>query len=44
MQEQLRRYDDGWRYPIDPAHHLRVDTSQPLDDLVAAVLSRLGIA
>jgi predicted kinase len=42
MQEQLRRYGDSWRYPIDPAQHLRLDTARPLDELVAAVLARLG--
>lgn len=42
MQEQLRRYGASWRYPIDPAQHLRLDTSRPLDELVAAVLAKLG--
>lgn len=44
MQAQLRRYDDSWRYPIDPAQHLRLDTNRSLDELVAAVLARLGPA
>jgi predicted kinase len=41
MQEQLRRYDECWRYPIDPAHHLLVDTSQPVEQTVRLVIRTL---
>lgn len=41
MQEMLRRYDGCWRYPIKPEHHLMLDTAQPLEQCVAAVLERL---
>ena len=43
MQELLRQYDGCWDYPIDPAYHLPVDTSQPTDDCIHAVLRRIGI-
>lgn len=41
MQEQLRLYDGCWRYPIDPAHHLLLDTSQPLSALLEQVMKAL---
>lgn len=41
MQEMLRRYDGCWRYPIKPEHHLMLDTAQPLEQCVAAILERL---
>ncbi len=41
MQTQLARYADVWRYPIQPAHHLVVNTSQPLEQLVAQVQQQI---
>ncbi|MCS6825535.1 MAG: ATP-binding protein [Caldilinea sp.] len=41
MQEMLRRYDGCWQYPIEAEHHLLLDTAQPLERCVAAVLERL---
>lgn len=41
MQKQLESYDDCWRYPIDPAHHLVVDTTRPVEGLVALVERRI---
>jgi predicted kinase len=43
MQTLLAHYDSCWRYPIDPAHHLRVDTSVEIERLVDTVLKELGI-
>lgn len=43
MQALLDRYDNCWRYPIDPAHHLRVDTAVDAERLVDIVLEELGI-
>ena len=40
MQAQLVRYNGSWRYPIDPAHHIVVDTAQPLDECVTRVVAR----
>jgi predicted kinase len=37
----LARYGDAWRYPISPAHFMRVETSQPVAMLVAQVAQRL---
>jgi predicted kinase len=37
MQAQLQAYNGCWRYAIDPAHHLVVDTSQPLEQAVQQV-------
>ncbi len=41
MQAQLIKYDDCWRYPIDPNHHLLVDTQEPVAELVRRVQRRL---
>jgi predicted kinase len=41
MQMQLQRYNDCWRYPIQPEHHLRVDTSQPLEQNIYLVRTHL---
>jgi predicted kinase len=43
MQALLAHYDGCWRYPIDPAHHLRVDTTVDIERLVDTVLAGLGI-
>jgi predicted kinase len=43
MQTLLTHYDGCWRYPIHPAHHLRVDTAVDLERLVDLVLKELGI-
>ncbi len=40
MQAQLVRYNGSWQYPIDPAHHVVVNTAQPLSDCVAQVVGR----
>lgn len=42
MQTLLAEYDGCWQYPIDPTHHLWVDTSQPERELICAVLDRLN--
>lgn len=42
MQVQLQQYNDCWRYPIQPQHHLAVDTGQPLQQLVEQVQIRLS--
>lgn len=41
MQAQLAAYNDCWRYPIDPAHHLLVNTEEPVETLVQMVQQRL---
>jgi predicted kinase len=43
MQRLLDHYDGCWRYPIDPSHHLRVDTTVDLERLVDTVLAELAI-
>lgn len=43
MQELLRRYNGCWNYPIDPAHHIVVDTARPTEECIQAVLRRIGI-
>jgi predicted kinase len=42
MQETLRQYNGCWRYPIAEEHHLRLDTSQPLRELLALVIERVN--
>jgi predicted kinase len=37
MQAQLQVYNDCWRYPIQPKHHLLIKTEQPLADNVKQV-------
>ncbi len=41
MQQQLATYQDCWRYPIAPHHHLVVDTTQPINLLVMEVVRRI---
>ena len=41
MQRQLALYDGCWRYAIDPAQHIRVDTGQPVAQLVTQVQQRI---
>lgn len=41
MQEMLRKYDGCWQYPIDPAHHVALDTALPLKALVNQVIARI---
>ncbi len=43
MQELLARYDGCWAYPIQPEHHLRVETHRPVGELVAQVLRALEV-
>ncbi len=43
MQAQLAAYADCWRYPIQPEHHLIVDTSRGVQPLVDQVCERLNI-
>jgi len=44
MQAMLRQYDGCWQYPIAPAHHLIVDTSQPTSRSFQTILHRLELA
>jgi predicted kinase len=37
MQAQLQAYNGCWQYAIDPAHHLVVDTGQPVAQAVQQV-------
>ena len=41
MQEMLRQYDGCWQFPIDPAHHILVDTVRPVEELLDGVLARI---
>lgn len=41
MQALLARYNGCFNFPIEPAHHLPVDTTQPLSTLLAQVCHRL---
>jgi predicted kinase len=41
MQAQLQVYNDCWRYPIQPEHHLIVNTEQPLATMLTLVQQRL---
>jgi predicted kinase len=41
MQQLLAYYADSWRYPIEPDHHLLVDSAQPVDQLVRLVIHQL---
>ena len=41
MQALLARYDGCWRYPIDPSHHLRMETTQAVELLVEQIHKRL---
>jgi predicted kinase len=41
MQAQLQLYNDCWRYPIQPEHHLPLDTNQPLEELVKSIHMRI---
>ncbi len=43
MEEMLRTYDGCWQYPIDPVHHLFLDTGQSPAVLIPIVLNRLGL-
>lgn len=42
MQAMLHQYAGCWRYPIDPTHHLVLDTSAPIAVSVAHILARLA--
>ena len=41
MQAQLAKYNGCWRYPIDPAHHLLVNTEEPTAALVQQVQAKI---
>jgi predicted kinase len=41
MQALLAQYNGCWRYPIDPAHHLQVETTQEIGGLVDQICRRL---
>ncbi len=41
MQKQLALYDDCWRYAINPAHHILVDTAQPVERLITLARQRI---
>lgn len=42
MQALLTSYADCWRYPIEPAHHLLVNTAEPIETLVQMIKTRLS--
>lgn len=42
MQALLHSYAGCWQYPIEPDHLLQLDGSRPLDQLYAAVQTRLS--
>ena len=42
MQAMLRQYAGCWQYPINPAHHLVLDTSAPTTVSVERILARLA--
>ena len=42
MQQLLSQYNASWQYPIAPEHHLIVDTSQPVEQLVLTIVQRLA--
>jgi hypothetical protein len=44
MQNLLIDYDGSWNYPIAPDHHLRIDSAQPVDQLVQTVIHHLAQA
>ena len=39
--EMLRQYDGCWQFPIDPTHHILVDTARPEEELLDEVLARI---
>jgi predicted kinase len=41
MQEMLRKYDGCWQYPIEPLHHVVLDTALPLKMLINQVMARI---
>jgi len=41
MQALLQIYNDCWRYAIQPEHHVRVDTTQPLYQIVHLLKARI---
>ncbi|MBX3013104.1 MAG: ATP-binding protein [Caldilineaceae bacterium] len=41
MQTQLAHYQDCWRYPLRPEHHIQVDTAQPIAQLVALLRDQI---
>jgi predicted kinase len=41
MQAQLAAYNGCWQYPIDPSHHLRVDTRREVGENVREIKARL---
>lgn len=42
MQAHLAKYNGCWRYPIDPAHHLLVNTEEPLERLLTQVKAAIA--
>jgi predicted kinase len=42
MQKLLEEYNSSWRYAIAPEHHLIVDTSQPTDVTVQAIVDHIS--
>ncbi|MEZ4672877.1 MAG: ATP-binding protein [Caldilineaceae bacterium] len=42
MRAHLVAYNDCWRYPIDPAHHLLVNTEEPTAQLLEQVWKRIS--
>jgi predicted kinase len=43
MQRLLAEYDGSWHYPVAPEHHLIVDTSLPISQLVQTIEDFLKI-
>lgn len=41
MQQLMGEYNASWQYPIAPEHHLIVDTSQPVAQLVLTIVHHL---
>lgn len=41
MQEQLAAYAGCWQYPIDPVHHLVIDTARSVTDNLQCIEERL---
>ena len=41
MQAHLTKYAGCWQYPIDPEHHLFVNTEEPIKSLLQVIQTRL---
>ena len=43
MQRLLNDYSGSWSYPIAPEHHLRVNSAQPVNQIVQSILEHLEL-